>query len=182
MRRKTKVHALGLLVVCVVMIIGYVALWAGRGITVYDDDFEILECSISRGTRHIVYSGNQTVGRIRDKLSKRFGLKFLRSSSPVSMVATPECLVLLVRYRGDLPFKELDGLGAMLTNSGDISMELAGINSYDKKSRTFIGWYIVPRSPANNDSMRIDFYLSSVYDKPVATWKVGKLLKHNDDF
>ncbi|MHC4701932.1 MAG: hypothetical protein ACYTFQ_15300 [Planctomycetota bacterium] len=182
MRRSTKIYASVLLIVCILAIVGYFALWAGRSIRVYDDDFEILQCSISRGTRHIVYSGNQTVNRIRDKLSNQFGLKFLRSSSPMRMIATPECLVLLVRYRGDLPFEELYGLGAILTDGKDISIELKGINSYDTNEQVFMPLYLIPRWPVTDDSMRVDFYLSSDYDKPVATWKVGKLLKQNDDF
>jgi hypothetical protein len=65
MRRKTKLYASWVLLVCIVMIIGYFALLIDRNVTVYDDNFKILYYSISKGTTHTIYKGNQTVGRMR---------------------------------------------------------------------------------------------------------------------
>ena len=179
MRRKTKVCASGLALVCIVMIVGYFAVWADRNVSVYDDNFKILECSISRGKSHAFYSGSQTVGCIRDKLSNQFGLKFLGPSSIMRMTMTSDALVFFVRYKGDFPFEELDALQAVLTNGKDIFEQLPGPKNYDQTRRTFTRFYMTDKLRASDEPLRIDFYLNFDYDKPVATWRVGELLKHN---
>jgi hypothetical protein len=178
MRRKTRLCASGMLLVCIVMIIGCFVLWPDRNVTVYDDNFKILDYSISKGTTHTVYQGNQTVGRMRTKLKHQFGLKFI-GDSPASLIKLPESRAFLLRYRGIFSLEELDGLKAVLTNDKDISKELTCINMRAQVEQTFVRCYILPRLPTSNDSFRIDLRLKSA-DDPIASWRVGELYRHNE--
>ena len=180
MRRKTILYASVAPVVCIVIIIGYFAFWAEKNVTVYDENFKIVEYIISRGTTHTIYNGNQTVGRMRAMLKNRLGLKFI-NLPPAAMTKGPgslESLVFLMFYEGDFPFKELNGLTAVLTNDKNISKELPGVNMFAQSEQTFVGCYMFPALPASDDSFRIELRLKSA-DDPVASVRVGKLYKHN---
>ena len=177
MRCKAKLYASGVLLVCIVTIIGYFALWTNRNLTVYDDNFKILDYSISKGTTHMVYHGNQTVGRIRAMLRQRFGMKFI-DQPHATVIRAPEGRALLLRYEGDFPFEELEGLRAVLTNYKNISKDLMGINMAPPAERTFIRGYLLPGLSMSEDSFRIELMLKSA-DDPIACWSVGKLYRHN---
>jgi hypothetical protein len=176
-RHKRRLCASVVLVVCIGITIGYFTLWKGRNVTVYDDNFRILDCSISSGTTHMISHGNQTVGHIKYKLWRRFGLNF-RGLPLVVRIGAPKCRVLLLRYEGDLPFAELDGLRAVLTNGKNISRELAGRNVPDRAEQTLIAYYILPALPTSEDSFRIDLKLKSA-DDPVASYRIGRLYRRD---
>jgi hypothetical protein len=178
MRRGTKIYASGVFLVCIVIVIGYFALWTDRNITVYDENFKILDYSISKGPTHIFPKGNQILGRMRLKLQLQYGLKFLGGPSIVFLPGRIESLVFFVRYKGDFPFEELDGLRTVLTNDKNISKELQNLHMRDQAPQTFISFYELPKPPTSDDSFRIDFRLKSAND-PVASWRVGELSKHN---
>jgi hypothetical protein len=180
MRSKTKLYASGVLLFCIVMVIGYFAIWTNRTVTVYDDNFKILYYRISKGTTHTIYQGNQTVGRMRDKLKHQFGLKFI-GDSHLSLIKMCESRVFLLRYSGDFTFEELDGLRAVLTNDKNIFKELAVMKMYALDENTFIRGYLLPRLPTSNDSFRIDFKLKSA-DDPIVSCRVGELYRHNGGF
>jgi len=160
------------------MIIGYLALWKDRYFTVHDDNFKIVDYSISEGKVHTVYKGNQFVGRFRAKLKHQFGLKFM-GESPASMLGTPEIRVFLLRYRGDFPLEELDDLKAVLTNDKNIFLELGIAKFPSSDENLFVRGYIIPRHPTSNDSFRIDFKLKSS-EEPIASCRVRKLYRHNN--
>jgi len=42
MNRKIRLYASGVLVVCIVMIIGYLVLWIDRNVTIHNDKFKVL--------------------------------------------------------------------------------------------------------------------------------------------
>ncbi len=178
-KRKTRLYLSGVLLVCIVMVVGYFTLWRGRNFTVYDDKFKMLEYCISEGTTHTIYEGNQTVGCLRAGLRNRFGLKFVGPSS-TAMLNSPRNRVLLLRYRGDFPSQELDDLRATLANGKDISIELAGMSVRLPSEQAYTRCYILTRLPTSDDSFRIDFRLKSAND-PVASLRVGKLYKHDID-
>ncbi|UCE46604.1 MAG: hypothetical protein JSW47_13395 [Phycisphaerales bacterium] len=178
MKRKAKLYASWLFLVCILIIVGYFALCTDRNLTVYDDNFKILNCTISTGTSHIIYSGNQTVGRIRAMLRHRFGLKFISLPPVPSMIRARKSRAFILRYEGDFPFEELDGLRAVLTNDKNISKELTGINMAAKAEQTFVRCYILPALPTSYDSFRIDLRLKSA-DDPIASWRVGQLYRRN---
>jgi len=159
------------------MVIGYFALWADRNLTVYDDKFKILDYSISIGKNHTMYQGNQTAGRIRTTLRDRFGLKFIDPPS-LAVIRAPECRVRLLRYTGDFPFDELDGLKAILTNGKEICKELIGVNMATPGEQAFVRGYILPWLSENNDSLRIELKLKSA-DDPVACLSLGKLYRRH---
>jgi hypothetical protein len=177
MRRKIKLYASWMLLVCIVMIVGYFVLWKDRNLKVYDDNFKILHYSISRGTIHTMYQGNQTVGRIRDMLRQRFGMKFIGQSN-AAMIHAPEGRALLLRYEGDFPIEELEDLRAVLRNDKNISKKLMGINMTAPNERTFVRGYLLPWLSMSEDSFRIELRLKSA-DDPIACWNVGKLYRHN---
>jgi len=177
MSRKIRLYASGVLVVCIVIIIGYSALWIDRNVTVHNDKFKVLGYSISEGKVHTVYEGSQTVGRIRAKLKHKIGLKFI-DESPASMAMTPGLRVFLLRYKGAFPFEELDDLRAVLTNDKDIFKELVVMKMYALDESTFIRGFILPWLPTSNDSFRIDFKLKSA-DDPIASCRLGELYRHN---
>ncbi len=178
MRHKTKAYASGLLILCIVMSIGYFAPLTNRNVTVHDNGFEILDCFFSKGMTPI-YRGNQTVGRMRAKLNRQLGLKFIGLSQAI-MTGTPEIHVVVLRYKGDFPFEELDGLRAVLTNGKNISKELPGVNVPRQAEQMLVGLYILPKLPTSDDSFRIDFKLKSTGD-PIASWRVGKLYQRNKE-
>jgi hypothetical protein len=160
-----------------VPIAGYFALWRDASITVYDDRFEILDYHMSIGMNHKFYEGNQTLGRIKDRLRSSFGLKFTNlSGTTVDM--NPDGFFLFVRYTGDFPFKDLDGLAAVLRNDDTFFDQMPGRHTYNRDKQIFTGSFGLPNVPKNDESLRIDFYLSSEYDEPIATLKVGELKKH----
>ena len=180
MRRKTILYASGLLVVCIVTILGCFAFYMDKNVTVYDDRFKILDYLISRGKTHTIYKGNQTVGRVRAMLNNRLGLKFI-NIPPSAMTKGPgniESMVFFMFYEGDFPFKELNGLTAVLTNEKDICKELPGGNMFIQAEQTFSGCYFLPALPASNDSFRIELRLNCS-DDPIASLRVGKLYKHD---
>jgi hypothetical protein len=179
MRRKTLLYISGVLVVSIVTITGYFAFWTDRNVTVYDNRFKVLEYVISRGTTHTIYIGNQTVGRMRAMLKKRLGLKFI-NLPPTVMTIGPgnfESLVFFMFYEGDFPFKELNGLRAVLTNDKNICKELSGGNLFIQSEQIFSGCYFLPALPASDDSFRIEFKLYSGGD-PIASIRVGKIYRH----
>lgn len=174
MRRKTKVYISGLSVICFLLVVGYFAFWRDTNVTVYDDNFKILDYRISIGRNHTFYDGNQTLGRIKTRLKSALGLKFIDPPRTILRTA-PENLVLFVRYKGDLPFKELDGLAPVVRNDEDFFVQMQGKNKYDRDRQMFTGCFISLKVPDNDDSLRVDFYLSSEYEKPIATLRVGEL-------
>lgn len=176
MRRKNILYASGVVVVFVVIIAGYFAFLMDK-VTVYDDNFKILDYMISTGTTHTLYDGNQTVGRAKDILKNRLGLSFI-NLPPVYVMRTPKIRAFLVRYEGDFPYEELNGLTAVLTNGKNISKELPGGNMAAPGETTFVGSYIIPVLPASDDSFRIDLRLKSA-DVPVASFRVGRLYRHS---
>ena len=181
MKCSSKTWVLALLLVCLVMIIAYFAFWADSDIAVYDENFKMLDYSISRGGgAHIFYQGNQTLARTRLKLHLQYGLNLWRSPVLLCVADGPESLVLLVRYEGDFPFEQLNGLRATLTNGKDVSKELKGLPMREHGRETYIVYYTLPRPPTSDDSFRIDFRLKSA-DDPIASWRVGKLNKHNKE-
>ena len=178
MKRKTKLYGSGVLVACIVVtIVGYFALWADRGFTVYDDRFNILDYGISAGMIHTMYHGNQTAGRMRATLRDRFGLKFV-DLPPAVRIVSPRSRTFLLRYTGDFPFDELKDLRVTLTNDKGISKELVGWNVPDQTKQTFVGGCIIPGLPVSEDSFRIELRLKSSHD-PIASWRVGKLYRNN---
>lgn len=177
MRRKTILYASGVLVVCIVMTTVYFAFLTDKNVTVYDDNFKILDYIISTGTTHTIYDVNQTVGRVKSILKNRLCLSFI-NLPPAYVMRTPKIRSFLVRYEGDLPYEDLNGLTAVLTNGKNISKELAGGNMAAPNEPTFVGSYIIPILPASEDSFRIDLRLKSA-DVPVASFRVGKLYRHN---
>jgi len=177
MRRKTVLYASGVLVVCIVIITGYLVFLMDKNVTVYDDNFKILDYIISTGTTHTLYDGNQTVGRAKDILKNRLGLSFINLPT-TTVMKTPKIRAFLVRYEGDFPYEELNGLTAVLTNGKNISKELPGGNMAAPDETTFVGSYIIPVLPASDDSFRIDLRLKSA-DVPVASFRVGKLYRHS---
>jgi len=179
MRRKTTLYASGVLIVGIVTITGYFAFWKDQNVTVYDDRFRVLKYIISTGTTHTIYKGNQTVGRVRAMMNNRLGLKFI-SIPAAAMTLGPKNLEtreFLVLYEGDFPFKELNGLTAVLTNDKNINEELSGGNLFIQADQTFFGGYCLPVLPASDDSFRIELRLYSA-DDPIASFRVGKLYKH----
>lgn len=183
MRRKTILYASGALVVCIVTIIGYFAFWTDKNVTVYDDRFKILDYLISKGTTHTIYKGNQTVGRVKAMLKNRLGLKFI-NIPPSAMSIGPKNLEsreLLMFYEGDFPFKELNGLTAVLTNDKNIYKELSGGNMFIQAEQTFFGCYMLPALPVSDDSFRIELRLYPSNDT-IASFRVGKLYKHYKGF
>ncbi|MHC4144783.1 MAG: hypothetical protein ACYSUD_08390 [Planctomycetota bacterium] len=115
---------------------------------------------------------------MRLKLQLQYGLKFWRGPALLCVAEGPESLVFLVRYKGDFPFEELDGLRAVLTNDKNISKELPGLPMREQARQTFIACYTLPKPPTSDDSFRIDFRLKCA-DDLIASWRVGKLNKHN---
>ena len=179
MRRKTILYVLMALVVCIVIITCYFTFRPDKNVTVYDDRFKVLDYVISRGTTHTIYRGNQTAGRIRAMLKKRLGLKFI-NLPPAVMTVGPkniESLEFIMSYEGDFPFKELNGLRAVLTNDKDICKELGGGNLFIQPEQTFSGCYFLPVLPANDDSFRIELKLYSP-GEPVVSIRLGKLYRH----
>ena len=147
--RSQLVAAIGALLICMALIIGWIARDSGHDVTIYDDRFEILFNSVSEGKMHTVHNGNQLLGRVRDKLSQQFGLS-LPTLSPISVALDNEHLALLIRYAGDLPYEDLHGLRALLTNGKDFSRDLGlGIWRYDQDKHTFIRCYGLPAIPTN---------------------------------
>jgi len=183
MKRKTIVCASVLLAVCTVLIVGYFALWRDTSVTVYNDTFKILDYHMSFGMYHKFSDGNQTIDRIKNRIKNRlkstFGLKFTDPPRLLFTVTGPESLVLYVRYTGDLPFDELDGLEAIVRNDEDFFREMGDGNRYDRDKQIFQGCFVSGNLPENDGSLRIDFYLSSDYDEPIASLKVGELNKYN---
>lgn len=179
MNRKRKVYVSILLLVCMAIIVEYYVLWRDTNIKIYDDRFKILDYHMSFGMYHKFNVGNQTINRIKNRLNSTFGLKFIDSPRLLFTVTGPESLVLHVRYTGDLPFDELDGLGAIIRNDEDFSREMGDGNRYDRDKQIFQGCFVSGNLPENDDSLRVDFYLSSEYDKPIASLKVGDLSKLN---
>jgi hypothetical protein len=159
------------------MIVAYFTLWTDRKLTLYDDNFKILDYSITRGSRHTIYHGNQNLGRTKDMLRKRLGFKFINQPH-MSVIAAPEGHALLLRYEGDFPFEELMELRAVLTNDKNISKELFGINMAFSTKQIFIKGFLLPGLPESEDSFRIELKLESA-DDPVACLNIGKLYKHN---
>jgi hypothetical protein len=179
MRRKTLLYISGVLVVCIVTITCYFAFWTDKNVTVYDDHFKVLDYVISRGMNHTIYKGNQTTGRIRAMLKNRLGLKFI-NAPPAVMTIGPgnfESLVFFMFYEGDFPFKELNGLRAVLTNDKDIYKELGGGNLFIQPEQTFSGCYFLPALPASDDSFRIELKLYSP-GEPVVSIRLGKIYRH----
>ncbi len=149
-----------------------------RDVTVYDSRFRILDHCISLGTNHTIYNGSQIEGRIRATAKYKFGLK-VNDLSSVSVGLDKPHLAFLIRYMGDLPFEELDGLKAQLTNDKDISIDLGmGVKRYDQQKNTFIRCYGLPDIPTSDDSLIVNFRIASS-NKPVATWNAGSLSKYN---
>ena len=179
MRRKTILYVLMALVVCIVIITCYFTFRPDKNITVYDDRFKVLDYVISRGTTHTIYMGNQTAGRIRTMLKKRLGLKFINAPPAVMSIGPGnfESLVFFMFYEGDFPFKELNGLRAVLTNDKDICKELGGGNLFIQPEQRFSGCYFLPVLPANDDSFRIELKLYSP-GEPVVSIRLGKLYRH----
>ena len=177
MRRKTKLYASGLLVVFIALVVGYFVLWRDTSVTVYNDNFKIIDYSMSVGSIHAFYNGNQAIGRFKARLKSLFGLKSIKLSRLV--ITGEEGFVLLMNYTGDLSFEELDGLTAVLRNDNDFFKQMQGTNKYDRDRQIFTGCFTLPKVPESDDSLRIDFYLSSEYDEPVASLKVGDLSKYN---
>ena len=174
MRRRTKVYISGLSVICLLLVVGYFAFWRDTNVTVYDDAFEIVDYRVSVARSTTFYDGNQTLGRIKTRLKSAFGLKFI--DPPRTILRTgPGNLVLFVRYKGDLPFGEVGGLVAVLRNDEDFFEQMQGKNKYDGDRQTFTGCFIMSKVPQNDDSLRVDFYLSSEHEKPMATLRVGQL-------
>ena len=172
MRRKTRLCASLVFLVCIVAIFVYLATWAGRDFTVYNDSFKILDYKISRGKTHTFYEGNQTVGRIRAGLSSKFGLKFIGESPRYGTTTpVPEARVVFLRYRAEFPVEELGELPAVLTDGKEIFKKLPGGRMNAQSKDTFVGIYILPVLPASNESFRIDFKLDST-DGPVASWRL----------
>lgn len=156
------------------LIIAWIARDSAHDVTIYDDRFEIMFNSVSKGRRHTVYNGNQLLGHIRDKLSHQFSLS-LPTLSPISVALDNEHLALLIRYAGDFPYEELHGLRALLTNGKDFSRDLGlGVWRYDKDKRTFIKCYSLSATPTNQGPYRIVFALRSAKE-PIAEWRVGDL-------
>jgi hypothetical protein len=179
MRRKTLLYISGVLVVCIVIITCYFAFRPDKNITVCDDRFKVLDYVMSRGTTHSIYMGNQTAGRIRAMLKNRLGLKFI-NLPPAVMTIGPgnfESLVFFIFYEGDFPFKELNGLRAVLTNDKDIYKELGGGNLFIQPEQTFSGCYFLPVLPASDDSFRIEFKLYSP-GEPIASIRLGKIYRY----
>lgn len=163
--------------ISIVMVVGYFVFCVDRNLTVYDDKFEILEYRLSIGKTHRMYEGNQIAGRIRTTLRDRFGLKFI-GPPWMTVLRAHESRVLLLRYTGDFPYKELDGLGAVLTNDKEIYKELIGIKIPTPAKQVFVRGYILPSLPISDDSFRIEFKLKSS-DKPIASLELGELYAHN---
>jgi len=159
----------------------YFAFRADRNITAYDNNFQVLGYSLSNiGTTHTVYNGSQTGGRVRAQLHRKYGLKFVGLSPSTTVTVHPESHVLLLRYRGDLPFEELDGLSALLrTDNKEVFHQLQGANRYDRAKKVFTKRWLLPQVATRDNSLRIDFYLSSEYAKPIATLRVRELIRHN---
>ena len=174
---------LPLAVACISLIIGYTRPWKDRQFSVYDNRFKILDYSISRGTSHSCYDGNPILGRMRAKLGLR-RQKFQDGGATTIGVHTPdESIAFILRYEGDFPFGELDGLRAVLTNDNNFSRELKSINMrvswrpdgsqlVTQCKQPFIRCYILHEILASDDSFRIDFRLKSAAD-PIASWRVG---------
>ena len=177
MKRKTTIYGSGVLLACVVMIVGGFALWTDRDLTIYDDRFKILDYDISAGTDHTMYFGNQTVGRVRDTMRNRLGFKFV-DPSPFAMLSSSRSRMFLLRYTGDFPLEELKDLKVTLTNDKDFSKELVGLSAPDQAKQIFVGGYLLPGLPTSEDSFRIELRLKSA-DDPIASWRVGKLYRHN---
>jgi hypothetical protein len=179
MRRKTILYASGVLLVCIVMILGYFAFWADKNVTVYDGRFKVLDYVISRGTTHKIYRGNQTTGRIRAMLKNRLGLKFINVPPAVETIGPKnlETREFFMFYEGDFPYKELNGLRAVLTNDKNIHEELSGGNLFIQSEQIFNGGYFLPVLPANDDSFRIELKLYSP-GEPVASIRLGKIYRH----
>ena len=179
MRRKTILYASGVLLVCIVIITCYFAFRPDKNVTVYDDRFKVLDYVISRGMNHTIYKGNQTVGRVRAMLKNRLGLKFINIPAAAMTIGPKnlETRELLVLYKGDFPFEELNGLTAVLTNDKNIYKELPGGNLFIQAEQIFFGGYMLPVLPVSDDSFRIELRLYSS-DDPIASFRVGKLYKH----
>ena len=166
--------AIGALLVCMALIIGWIARAPAHDVIIYDDRFEILFNSVSEGKMHTVYNGNQLLGRIRDTLSHHFSLS-LPTLSPISVAMDNEHLAFLIRYAGDLPYEDLHGLRALLTNGKEFSRDLGlGVWRYDEDKHTFIRCYGLSAIPTNQGPYRIVFALESAKE-PIAEWRVGNL-------
>jgi hypothetical protein len=152
-----------MLLVCIVMIVAYFMLWTDRKLTEYGDNFNILDYNIPRGTTLTIYHGNQNVGRTRDMLRQRFGMKFINQPH-ASTIGASEGHALLLRYEGDFPFDELEELRAVLTNDKNISKELMGINMSVRAKRIFVRGCLLPGLPTSEDSFRIELRLKSADD------------------
>lgn len=87
--------------------------------------------------------------------------------------------LVILRYKGDFPNEDLDGLAAVLTDGGDIFVHQEGTSEYDEAMKVFTGQFVFPQVPMNSKPLRIDFYLNSEYEKPIASWRIGKLYRHN---
>jgi len=124
------------------------------------------------------YHGNPTVGRVRAKLRNEFGLKFIGLSSTALDIGIggPGGRLAFVRYKGNFPVEELDGLKAVLTNGKNISTELDGYGAR-VQDQGFIRCYHLPSRMRSDYPIRIDFKLKSA-NEPIASWRVGELNAH----
>ena len=141
---------------------------------VHDPRFQVLSIAISRATNHVIYPGNQLEGRFRYWIASKLGLDV--AERPILQLSTGSAAsrALLVRYRGDLPFRELDGLNAVISSDDGSTLQTSGSRFFDKDSNSFYTSFLVLGSPGATTSYHVQFTIPS-HEQPVATWFIGSL-------
>ena len=176
-----KLYAFGVLLVGTAVVIGCFVLWPDRYVTVHGDNFRVTGYSISGpGAVHTVYKGNQAMGRVKAMLRHRLGLKFVRPTPSAHHHMTEKSLGVLLHYRGDFRVEELEGLAAVLTDGKDVCVHKTGaVHWQDQVAKSFTKQYFFSHVATSDSSFRIDFYLASEYEEPIASLRIGEMYNKN---
>ena len=179
MKHSPILYVSGVLTIFALLIAGFVVFRSDHAITVFDNRIKILDHSISWGTYHEIYHGNPALGRAKAKLKYQLGLKFIGPVADAVSTGQEESLAFILRYSGDFPFDELDGLKAVLTNDKNVSKELQNTNTRNRSNLAITKCYLLPPDLlTSDDNFRIDFRVKSV-SKPIAAWHVGEFNKYS---
>ncbi len=141
---------------------------------IHDSRLQVLSRRISRSTNHVMYPGNQLEGQFKHWIDSKLGLgigdpPLLQMSAP-----SPASRALLIHYRGEFPFDELDNLTALVRSEDGSSLMTVGSRFFDRDSKSFYKNFLVLGTPVAEASYTVEFTLPS-REKPVATWFIGSL-------
>jgi hypothetical protein len=140
--------------------------------TVQDPVVEVLSYKVSSGTNHVLYAGNQTLGRTKEWLKRRWNMNFPNRVALQTETRT-NTKAFLVLFAGKKPNQGLTGFNAELVTRDGATLDLSCPSVLTSRT-LFGGCFLLPPLTKTSLPCRLELKRPG-REIPVVTWSIDRL-------